>query len=307
MERTQDLEEFYRHKLHGAEDNLNTETGHFNVCTLHEFPGSAATHLSSGKRNYYEIILISGHSRFYFADRSIELKNGGLLFSNPQIPYIWESLSWESANEEQSGFLCFFTETFFHRFGQLNQYPFFKPGGTAAFNLSEEQFTEMCKLFQRMIAENVSDYIYKNEVLNNKVFELMQTAVTCKPAESSKYNSADAALRATTLFAELLERQFPIESPLQRIKLRTQEDFVRQLSVQIYYLNRVLKESTGKTTVRLIADRITQEARELLLHTDWDLSQIGLCLGFGEVTEFITFFRKNALLTPGYFRKTHPA
>lgn len=118
------------------------------------------------------------------------------------------------------------------------------------------------------------------------------------------YGNSNANDRITALFAELLERQFLIESPLQRMKLRSPADFAANLSVHINHLNRSLKSVTGKTTSQLIAERILQEARVLLKHTDWNISQIGYCLGFDEPSHFITFFRKNVQLTPKAFRDT---
>jgi len=47
---------------------------------------------------------------------------------------------------------------------------------------------------------------------------------------------------------ELLERQFPIESPIQRMKLRSPIDFANQLAVHVNHLNRAIKETMGKTT-----------------------------------------------------------
>ena len=101
---------------------------------------------------------------------------------------------------------------------------------------------------------------------------------------------------------ELLERRFPIESTLQQVGLRSPLDFAGQLGVHVNHLNRALKETTGKTTSQLIAERVTQEARALLKHTDWNISEIAWCLGFEELSNFTNFFKKNAASSPGSFR-----
>jgi AraC-like DNA-binding protein len=116
------------------------------------------------------------------------------------------------------------------------------------------------------------------------------------------YSNQNASARISSLFMELLERQFPIESQLQRINLRSATDFANQLAVHVNHLNRALKETTGKTTSQIIGERITQEARALLKHTDWNISEIGFTLGFEELPHFINFFKKNTHVSPKSFR-----
>jgi AraC-like DNA-binding protein len=101
---------------------------------------------------------------------------------------------------------------------------------------------------------------------------------------------------------ELLERQFPVESTRQRIAFRTPAQYADQLAVHVNHLNKVLKETTGKTTSALIAERIAQEGRALLKHTDWTIGEIAWCLGFDELPHFINFFKKHVRLTPRTYR-----
>jgi AraC family transcriptional activator of pobA len=99
-----------------------------------------------------------------------------------------------------------------------------------------------------------------------------------------------------------LDRQFPIESPSQRLSMRSAKDFADQLSVHVNHLNRAIKETTGKTTTGHISERIISEAKALLRHTNWNISEISYCLGFEEPSHFNNFFRKQADLTPTAYR-----
>ena len=78
--------------------------------------------------------------------------------------------------------------------------------------------------------------------------------------------------------------------------------YATQLSVHVNHLNRALRETSGKTTSRLISERLIQEAKTLLLHTHWNIGEVAWCLGFEERSHFINFFKKNAEVTPGAFR-----
>jgi AraC-like DNA-binding protein len=104
------------------------------------------------------------------------------------------------------------------------------------------------------------------------------------------------------LFIELLERQFPVTSPRQQLGLRTAKDYANRLAVHVNHLNKVLKETTGKTTTEIISGRVLQEAKVLLKQTDWNISEIAWSLGFEQLSNFSNFFRKHTAQAPHSFR-----
>ncbi len=103
---------------------------------------------------------------------------------------------------------------------------------------------------------------------------------------------------------ELLERQFPIDDNHQKINLRSASEFAGQLNVHVNHLNRAVKETTQKTTSRIIAERILQESKILLKHSNWGVAELAYALGFTEVTHFNNFFKKHVQLSPLKFRNT---
>ena len=111
-----------------------------------------------------------------------------------------------------------------------------------------------------------------------------------------------AAQRLTIQFLELLERQFPIDESQQIVKLRSASEFAEKLNVHVNHLNRAVKETAEKTTSEIIADRILQEAKILLRHSSWNVSEIAYSLGFTEPTHFNNFFKKHTKLSPMKFR-----
>ena len=298
MEKTQTLEEFYRAKQLQLPDGLEKEIGHFNVFKADEFVGPAPKPLPYSRRDFYKVALISGKNRYSYADKVIEVEEHAILFANPQVPYQCEHLS-----DDQGGYFCIFTDAFFRQFTSIRllDYPVFKPGGQPVVHLPKEQVQAVRDLFEKMLAEKQSDYTYKYDLLRNYALELIHTGLKLQPiAESTSHSNA--AGRISTMFSDLLERQFPIESTVQQVNFRTAIDFANQLSVHVNHLNKALKDTTGKSTSELIADRIVQEAKMLLRHTDWNVSEIGYCLGFQEPAHFNNFFKKKTQVTPRSFR-----
>ncbi|WP_222984493.1 helix-turn-helix domain-containing protein [Flagellimonas meishanensis] len=298
MDKKVSIEEFYQSTQHYVPERVKTGIGHFNVFKLDEFAGPKPKAMPFNRRDYYKISLVKGRSRVHYADKIVPVEKQVLVFSNPQIPYNWERI-----DEQLTGYFCVFTDSFFHQFGDLNQYPVFQPHGNPVFPLTDEQMQTVIPIFKRMFAEIDSDYAYKYDLLRNMVFELIHAGLKMQPASELKNSGSNAAERISALFMELLERQFPIESPMQRMQLRSASDFANQLSVHVNHLNRALKETKQKNTSGLITDRVMQEAKILLRHTNWNISEIANSLRFEETAHFSNFFKKYAGHSPVSFRK----
>ena len=256
MEKTQSLEEFYRAKQLAVPANLQRETGHFNVFERKAFAGAHAQPLPYSRKDFYKITFITGQNRFFYADKTIEVEKHALLFTNPQVPYQCEQLS-----DEQDGFFCIFTDAFFHPVKVLD-YPVFRPGGQPLLFLPDDQVPPVQEIFEKMMKELHSDYPYKFDLLKLYTIELVHIGMKMQPFNPATV-SHNASSRISSLFTDLLERQFPIESPVQQVNLRTTVDFATQLSIHVNHLNKALKDTTGKSTSALIAKRIVQEAKTL--------------------------------------------
>ena len=242
-------------------------------------------------------MLVIGDIDMQYADQVVSIEKQALFFSNPQIPYKCEHLE-----RIKGGFYCIFNQHFFHQFGDLYQYSVFQPKGNHVFELTDEQVTQVGKIYKKMFEEINSDYLHKYDVLRNLVFELLHFAMKMNPAATAEKQRMNAARRIATLFLELLERQFPIDENHPAVKLRTASDFANQLNVHVNHLNRAIKETTGKTTSQVIADRFLQESKILLKHSTWNVSEIAYSLNFKETTHFNNFFKKHTQMSPSIFR-----
>jgi len=296
MSKVETIEDFYKRKFNWIPENIRSDIGHFNVFKLDPFVGTNARPVPYSRRDYFKIMLAIGNSKVHYADEVIEVHKQALSFSNPHIPY-----KWEHTDRIRSGLFCVFTPAFFHQYGNLNQYEVFQPSGTHVFELTDEQVNRVTSIFERMFEEINSDYKFKYDLIRNYIMEMVHYALKMEPSRSL-YEHTDANARITAVFTELLERQFPIESPSQQFNLRSAKDFAKQLNVHVNHLNRAIRTTTGKTTTAHIFERLVNEAKALLKHTDWNISQISYSLGFEEASYFSTFFKKQTGLSPAGFR-----
>ncbi len=299
MEKPETLEELYIRKFDWIPDNLKNEIGHFNIFPLEPIEEGKTKTLPYKRRDYYKIMLIIGNIDIHYADRIIQINQPSLVFSNPQIPYKCEDL-----HRIQGGQYCIFNHNFFSQFGNINQYNVFQPTGNHVFELNPEQVEAVNKIYEKMLQELRSDYIHKYDLLRNLAFELIHFASKMQASESLNRHSISASTRISALFLELLERQFPIDENHPYIKLRSASEFAEQLNVHVNHLNRSVKEITGKTTTQLLSERLLQESKNMLLRSDWNVTEIAFALGFSEVTHFNNFFKKHTGQSPLKFRKS---
>lgn len=297
MDKVEKLEEFYRKKFNWIPENLQKEIGHFNVFKVEPLEGGKAKPVPYKRRDFFKITLVLGNNKVCYADKVIKINKQALIFSNPFIPY-----SWEDIGKIKGGYFCIFNKSFFHEFGNLEQYEVFLPDGTHVFDLSDEQVNKVTGIYERMFEELNSEYKHKYDSLRNLVYELLHFALKTQPSSTADRKQLNASTRISTLFLELLERQFPVDESHQKMNLRSASDFANQLNIHVNHLNRAVKETAQKTTSQIIAERKLQESKVLLKHSAWNVSEIAYALGFSEVTHFNNFFKKYVDLSPMRYR-----
>jgi AraC family transcriptional activator of pobA len=283
------------------EEKNNLDIGHFNVFDIAKMYANCKGNIEMpyNRRTYYKISLIKGKNRVEYADKIIEIEDCAILFATPKIPY-----KYIPENENQGGHFCVFTKEFLAQSKSgisINELPIFSPGSDFIFQINDEQFKEFEAVFKKMHNEIASDYVYKYDLLRNYVLELIHQGQKLKPIIATEGN-INAATRITTLFIDLLERQFPIQTTSQALQLRTAKDFADTLGVHTNHLNKVLRDITGKTTTEIITSRIAEEAKTLLKQTNWNVTEIAYSLGFEEVAHFSNFFKKLTQYSPLHYR-----
>ncbi len=296
------LQDFYkRHTIQHKNPALYQSGNNmiFNVYRREDISSNMS--VSYNRRDFYKISLIAaGGGVLHYASKSLHIDRPALMFSNPVIPYAWEPNA-----ETQTGFFCLFTEDFMNetnKTANLEELSLFKVDSEPVFFLSGAQVEDISNIFKKMMSEIESEYIYKYDLLRNYVHLLIHEALKMQPA-TTYFKHANAPSRITSLFIELLDRQFPIDSPSHRLRFRTANEYASKLSVHVNHLNRTVKEVTGKTTTKLIAEKIVNEAKALLKHTNWNISEIAYCLGFDYPSYFNNFFKKQTGSTPLSLRK----
>ncbi len=277
------------------------DAGHFNVFRVADLMRGyhAKPPMAFDRRAFYKISLICGRSRVEYADQAVEIAQDALWFATSRVPY-----RWLPHDPEQTGYFCIFTDEFLLPAGGgaiLNHLPVFQPGGCPVWAVTAAEYAAVEGIFEKMSQEIASGYAYRYDLLRAYLLELIYLGQKLQPAPAAAPGHT-AAARLAGRFTDLLERQFPLATPQQQLRLRTAADYAGALAVHVNHLNRVLKDTTGRTTTALIGGRVAQEAKLLLKQTTWTVSEIADSLGFADVAHFCNFFKRQTSQVPGAFR-----
>ena len=249
------------------------------------------------RRDYFKVSLLRGEYIVHYGDESIKVFGCALSFFSPWVPYTIEQIK----EEEAAGYMIFtelYYDTYFNQ--AIRHASLFNNKSKPLFLLDGTQEKEVKAIFSKIERQEQSDYSLKDDLIRNYLNELMHYANTLQVA-TERHHARSSKERLHNVFNELLDRQFPAETARGK-HLRTASDFAEALNVHVNYLNRILKEKTGKSTSAILFERILKESIILLKHTNWSVSEIAYNLGFKDVSHFNHFFRRQAHTTPSHFR-----
>lgn len=297
------LEDFYTQTLlesgKGKFAQLS-KMSHFNIFKrdLCKCPKKSQRNLH--RTDFYKISLVIGDGRFYIKDEVIEVKGQALIFYNPNVPH-----SWEPVSSKQSGYFCLFNDKFIQSYLLSDGFRNSALNATdisPVFHLTQTEAHFFTYIFKKMYDELDSSYEFKYDIILHNLLILIHEASKRRVFKSKVEKTTNASLSITAKFMEILERQFPVDSAEQSINIKKPSDFAEQLSVHVNHLNRAVNEATGKSTSEIIASRLTNEAKALLKYSNNSVSEIAYTLGFEHPSNFNSFFKKHADLSPRAFR-----
>lgn len=292
---TETLQQFYERTKQPMPAELASQANvsHFNVkqrtCLNRMTPYN--------RRDYYKICLIIGQGVHLAADKETPIEGAAIIFSNPDVPS-----SYHAVSESQTGFYCLFNDTFLlNSVRQEIRYrsALFNSAIQAVIPLDVTGQERFRQLFGEMESLLSTPYTYRFDMIRSLLQMIILEGIRLQGPVVNE-NTAD---RLISRFFGLLNQQFPVDSPENPLRLLTPAAYADQLSIHVNHLNNVLKRSTGKTTREIIHERIVEEAKTLLLNTDWDAAQIAYTLGFEYPSHFNKYFKQNTQTTPLLFRE----
>ncbi len=180
-------------------------------------------------------------------------------------------------------------ESFITNINLFRQY-----GDAPPLKVEGETFGVLERIVGEMKQVVSEDLRYRNRALGSLLqLFLIYCSNSCNldPAQLDEEKNSVCLLRD---FKALVERNFA--------RWHKVSDYTSEIPVSSKHLSEVVKSLTGTTAKTLIQDRITLEAKRLLLHTNLTVKEIAYELGFEEPLHFSGFFKKQTGTSPTDFR-----
>ena len=151
--------------------------------------------------------------------------------------------------------------------------------------------------FRELFREVQSEYDRAETGANEVIRSLLRILFV---RASRLYNTAETS--GSGQRGNKLVRDFHQSVELHFRDWQTLEPYARALAISVNHLNDVIRETTGKSAGEHIRARRLLDAKRLLLHSEWSVSEIGYHLGFRDPSYFSRFFRRYEMATPAEFR-----
>lgn len=198
-----------------------------------------------------------------------------------------------------AGYVLNFSVSFFQSFllrpDYIDDFPFFQGlAQQSVLDIPPSMQPHITALFEEMIPLAVSSntlHLDKLRVMILKLFlDLTSMQTVARPARLS-YNAT--LLRS---FQKLVDKHFS--------ELRLPRDYAAMLHITPNHLNALCSDLLGQSAGEVIRNRITLEAKRLLINPALSVATVAYMLNFEDNSYFTKFFKKNTGITPEAFRKS---
>jgi len=256
-------------------------------------------YISPNRRKFYKLMHVTeGSGILTIGLNKYHIRPYMIAFIHPD-----EIISWQSDATTEGGHYCLIHPVYFeeaaHMVSLFKHYPYFQ-AEKAVVELDEAQSAKLTQYFENICAEEESENEDKKQAI---LLQLQMIFLEAKRAGKSTANIVvNPHYRYIHDFLALLESSLRVNHTDDRVKIKTAAEFAELLNVHPNYLNSLVKGQTGKTLREHIQERLVYEAKNLLMHTNWDIKAISYSLGFSEQASFTAFFQRIENISPSLFR-----
>ncbi|MES2690789.1 MAG: helix-turn-helix transcriptional regulator [Bacteroidota bacterium] len=256
---------------------------------LHSFIAQAHKH------DFYLVVLFTKGTGTHDIDfNTYTVKKGAAFLMIPGQTHAWNL----SSNAE--GYIFFhsgeaYNLTYANK--QITDYAFFSSWQNhPVIYLDRQAGKNIEPLFERIIKESQQeDSLLKFQTLVALIDLVYLDLSRHYKTHSVRQVQSSVYQQKTEAFKQLIDASYK--------SIRSPSEYAGMLNISARHLNRIVKETLGKTSIELIADRIMLEAKRVLTLSDRSTKEIAFDLGFDDVSYFIRFFKKHSKETPASFQK----
>lgn len=246
------------------------------------------------KHDFYLIILFTKGSGKHEIDfERYDVEPGTLFILKPGEMHYWE------LSDDVDGYVFFHSREFYDKryvTSNLKDFEFYSSFQNSPFiKVDDEHLISLEKLMLELVLEN-----QKNELLK---WEKIHSLITLVYINISRQYKPTHKVKSAIYLQNVRKFEDIIETNFKTIKFASQ--YAALLNITEKHLNRITKKCFNKTSTQLISERVLLEAKRMLMHSEYNVTQISEELGFNETSYFIRFFKKQTGVTPLNFQNLY--
>jgi AraC-like DNA-binding protein len=289
------------HKEHHRNTSIDIPFGYHQLPSHQHIPGFEiySTEGMKGtygpaKSNFYRVgIMLQGSLDMQIGLEQFHATPVSMNFSIPgQVHSKW------NISPDIFGYYILFTDSFLETLipiGQISkEFPFYNYAGTQLLQCNSAEIEELTTLFLQINKEVQQENSGRITAVKMYLYLLLLTAKRSYEKQGLEKVNVYAGINLVTSFHKLVSQHF--------LELRQVSDYASLLHVTPNHLNRIIKNTTGKTASEAIDEMLVQEAKVLLRYTTLSASEIAYQLDFSEPAAFSHFFKKLTDQTPLSYR-----
>ncbi len=238
---------------------------------------------------FFALFLEKGSGEHIIDFKKYPIKNHSIFFMRPgQVHQI-------TLKKGSSGYLVQFDKNFYAPTKKPSKFILRKVSYKNYCTLNSENFEKLLNILTSIHKEYVQKEKFYEEVIKAQLQTLFIKIVrqSKNPEKISKTESYSQ--EKLEEFFELIENNFSSRKKV--------AEYANMMSLSNFQLNKITKETLGKTSSQVLNDHILLEAKRNLLGTSNQINQIAYHLGYEDASYFIRFFKKNTGISPEKFRK----
>lgn len=201
-------------------------------------------------------------------------------------------------SDDASGYYLLFDQNFLndiiHSVDIQGNFPFFNISGIPVFQISSDELERILALLT-----NINNELQQRKPEREKAIKIYLYLLLLEAKRSYTRQAIVSAVdsekyKVSSRFKRLVGQHYLVK--------RQVSDYAQMLGVSPNYLNKTVKEDTGKTASETIREMLLQEAKALLRYSDSSVAEIAYRLDFSDPASFNRFFKAMTNQTPLVFR-----
>ncbi|MBF4519439.1 helix-turn-helix domain-containing protein [Flavobacterium sp. ANB] len=283
--------------------NLQTSTHYsddFSFIKLEEIGIKLPFHSPTFRPDFYSLfIIVDGSGTYAIGNKEFIFSSNQIIISRPES---FSSSYWTKLKKVHT---INFRKSFLLQYFPAGIDTILELGGESGYSC--DLTAERMKYFEETCIEiydlAISTMAYKDELIANLILNLLFLIQLNKKSDSKLKLEGEKNISIVSAFRQNMENNFSKLIHGQDTSLMRTKEHSKLLNINENYLSKVISSCTGKTINEWINEKLIDEIKYLLKHSDKSMKEIAALFAFNDLNYFCSYFKTQTLNAPNSLRK----